>query len=156
MRTLNAIEEATALHALMLDASGIRQEDIDEWVGGVGGPVLPAIIEALEIPGSRNEAFLRDGVVLCLWGTHPTQRQGVGQVWFIATKAAERHVLDIHRRFTAVIEGMHEDYATLMAYTHPRNVVHHKWMARHGFKLLPHRFITRVGIPYLTYRRTQA
>lgn len=143
---------ATSLDAAMLDASGIRQADRDEWVGGTGGDVLQSVLEALEIPGALNETITLNDVPLCMYGTYPTVELGVGQVWFLATRTAEKHVIAIHHLFQPVLEDMHRRYPLLLAYTHPRNRLHHKWMERNGF-VLSHKVITLVGIPYLAYIR---
>lgn len=145
---------ATALDAALMDASGIRQADRDEWVGGTGGDVLPALLEALDIPGGVNETITLDGVPLCLYGTYPTSDEGIGQVWFLAAKAAERHVLAIHQLFKPVLEDMHSRFPLLLAYTHPRNLLHHKWMERNGFTY-SHNIRTALGITYLAYTRRQ-
>lgn len=148
---------ANALHAAMLSASGIRKEDIEEWEGGTGVPVLSSLLGALEWPGSKNEVILLDGVPLAIWGTHHAEGYGpgIGQVWFLASKIAERHVLTIHRNFDPVLEDMHSRFPLLIAYTHPNNVVHHEWMERVGFERMPFRRPTPSGIPYLTYRRLE-
>jgi hypothetical protein len=142
---------ATAMHAALMDAAGIRPADREEWVGGVGGPVLPALIEALGIPGGTNSTYLLDGTIpLCMWGDYPVE-PSVGQVWLIATVMAERHVLAIHRVFTPVLTDMHSRYPLLVAYMHPRNALHQKWIERHGFKLNGTYRTAALGIPYLRY-----
>lgn len=145
-------EAAEALHAAMLDASGVRQEDRDEWVGGTGGEVLSSLLEALDIPGSHNETVFLNGVPLAMFGTYPSQDVGVGQVWFLATKTAERHVLAIHQLLAPVLKDMHGRFPVLLAYTHPRNTLHHKWMERNGF-VYSHEIRTALGISYLAYTR---
>jgi hypothetical protein len=45
----------------------------------------------------------------------------VGQVWFLATRTAEKHVLAIHHLFQPVLKDMHARFPVLLAYTHPRN-----------------------------------
>lgn len=146
--------EATTLHAVFLDASGIRQCDRDEWVGGTGMDVLSAVLDALDIPGSVNETITLDDVPLCMYGTFATKDPGVGQVWFLATRVAEKHVLAIHRMFKPVLEDMHARFPVLLAYTHPRNKLHHLWMERNGF-VKSHNIRTRMGISYLAFTRTQ-
>jgi hypothetical protein len=147
---------AEAPHAFLMDASGIRQADRDEWVGGVGGDVLPALLEALTIPGGHNETFLLDGAPLAMWGVHPIgEHPEVGQVWFLATQEAERHALSIHKVFAPVLAEMHRRHPTLLAYTHPRNTVHHYWMERNGFTF-SHTIWTALGIEYLAYTRKAA
>jgi len=146
------IVPATALHAAFMDAMGFRQADVEEWVGGLGRKVLPGLLDALEVPGSKNETFLLDGVPLCMWGTHPATTEGVGIVWLLATKAAERHVLAIHRHFGPVLKDMHSRYPVLYAMTHPRNTTHHRWMERNGF-VKDGMVSTALGIPYYLYVR---
>ena len=148
----DGIMPATPQHALMLDASGIRQADREEWVGGTGMRVLPALMAVLAMPVGQASTIMRAGVPLCMFGTHPTAADGVGQVWFLASKQAEKHVLSLHRALQPVLAEMHTEYPVLLAYTHPKNTLHHHWMERNGF-VFSHLIVTAMGLTYLAYVR---
>lgn len=139
-----------------MHALGLRQADVDEWVGGVGGDVLRAMLNAIEIPWSINRTFFHRGVPMAMWGSYAAwgpdaPRGSVGQVWFIATNLAMKHTVDIHRYARSELRSMHTRFEYLIAHTHPRNTLHHKWLERHGWVRQPGVLMTTVGIPYLAY-----
>lgn len=153
MTTSSVVVPATLAHAQSLIQNGIRAVDREEWVAGTGHTVEDKLARAVSSDGAYLRAFIVGTRCLCIWGVHDAGlSKPAGQIWLIAAKEAERHVLSIHRHFTGEMAEIHARWPLLVAYCYGKNTLHQKWMERVGFEPKGN-MILGLGFPFILYTR---
>ena len=113
-------------------ASTLRPSDIAEVTSASGLSVM----DALEV-GRQGDVCkticTSEGTPVAIFGSSPTDTEGLGSVWMVATTAFNK----VHRQFLKECrEGVRElskGYKALFNYTDARNTVHHRWLKWCGF-----------------------
>jgi len=142
---------ATPEHGKLFLQQEVREADVNEWVMGSGGVKLPVLLSRIwkdRYPAStlpRALVTMDESECLALWGVSIPEYATTAYVWLIASVAAERHPIAIHR-FGAQELGLMHIFGgdRLEALVLERNHLHVKWLAMMGFRkeenisLLPH------------------
>ena len=114
--------------------ANIREEDRRE-IEGLGHTPL-ALLWCAETSAHSTAFFNRDGELSGIAGVGPDEREGVGQVWMIATPAVEKNPVTFVRQARKWIETVSKDYTMLWNLMDSRNKLHHKLVKMLGFKSL--------------------
>lgn len=118
---------------LMEDA---READKQEWLAASGERTFSeALMEALQRNSHGTAWAARYGPhILMAFGVVEHPIAGIGNAWMICTNKAVPLYRAIHQHYHEYLEQMLSVRPVLHAWADERNVLHHQWMVRRGFK----------------------
>jgi len=129
---------STATHAdLPIIAHDMREADVAEVKASSGKTPEEALRAGLNYPGAITKSIrLPNGMPVGMYGVCPSQHEGVGIVWMLASNAIEPLYRQFLRESRQRIMEISQDYHLITNFTDARNSVHHRWIKWAGFTIL--------------------
>lgn len=133
-----------------------RPADIREWETAGSVDFEYSLSECIFSNDNPKWIARVNGVPMMLFGVNPLGPP-YGFAWMIATRGAEKHQHALHRHHRESMGEMLKVRPMLSAWADSRNVVHHKWMERMGWK--PSEATIHLGdgagVPFILYTYTK-
>lgn len=147
--------------------SGFVRDSIMEDVRPLAANLRPSdTSEIFAASGLSNEAALKlglqgdvckticdsEGNPVAIFGTNPTEVEGLGSIWMVATTGFNKVQRQFLRECRDGISDLGKKYKALYNYTDARNKLHHRWLKWCGFVFIKqHNNFGKQGEPFIEF-----
>ena len=96
---------------------------------------LEALIYPLTKTQGRNYTGLGiDGMPICMFGTHPSEMEGYGVIWFLGSDELKKHKYLVVKMCLEIIPELTKGYKVLYNFVDARHTQARKWLKLLGFQ----------------------
>lgn len=114
----------------------LRKEDKHEAIVQCGENYIEDILKEIK----KGKGFFIIGVSkaddtpVCMGGCEPTEKDGIGVVWLLATPEVEKHQICLLKHIKKFLHVFDEDYWMLFNALYKENTLAKNWLSRFGFR----------------------